>query len=201
MNKLRADLRCVAEWIKPGMRVLDLGCGDGELLTALAREKRVTGYGVEIDVDKVVHCVENGLNVIQSDLESGLSAFESESFDYVVLSLTIQAMHNIEGILAEMLRVGKTGIVTFPNFGFWENRWQILCGRMPVSETIPYEWYNTPNIHFCTLGDFDRLLGKLGMKIEQQQVLHAGEKVELFPNLLGSLALIKFGRNGALQRG
>ena len=145
MSALRTDLQCIADWIVPGSRVLDLGCGDGQLLASLARNKNVTGFGVEIDVDQVVNCIGNGLNVIQTDLESGLSAFESESFDYVVLSLTIQAMHNIEGILAEMLRVGRTGIVTFPNFGFWENRWQILCGRMPVSETIPYEWYNTPN--------------------------------------------------------
>lgn len=194
MTTLRADLRCVADWIAPGSRVLDLGCGDGDLLTALAQEKQATGYGVEIDVDKVVTCVEKGLNVIQSDLESGLSAFESESFDYVALSLTIQAMHNIEGILVEMLRVGRTGIVTFPNFGFWENRWQILRGRMPVSETIPYDWYNTPNIHLCTLGDFEQLLSKVGMRIEEQIVLHQGERVTLLPNLLGSLALVRFGR-------
>lgn len=194
MNALRADLQYVADWIKPASRVLDLGCGDGELLASLSHEKQVTSYGVEIDIDKVITCVGKGLNVIQSDLESGLATFESGSFDYVVLSLTIQAMHNIEGILAEMLRVGRTGIVTFPNFGYWENRWQLLLGRMPVSETIPYEWYNTPNIHFCTLADFDQLLSKLGMRIENQQVLHLGEKVEFLPNLLGSLAMVRFGR-------
>ena len=194
MSALRTDLQCIADWIVPGSRVLDLGCGDGQLLASLARNKNVTGFGVEIDVDQVVNCIGNGLNVIQTDLESGLSAFESESFDYVVLSLTIQAMHNIEGILAEMLRVGRTGIVTFPNFGFWENRWQILRGHMPVSETIPYEWYNTPNIHFCTLTDFDRLLAGLGMRIEEQFVLHQGEKIEFLPNLRGSLALVRFGR-------
>lgn len=194
MSALRTDLQCIADWIAPDSRVLDLGCGDGQLLASLARNKNVTGFGVEIDVDQVVNCIGNGLNVIQTDLESGLSAFESESFDYVVLSLTIQAMHNIEGILAEMLRVGRTGIVTFPNFGFWENRWQILRGHMPVSETIPYEWYNTPNIHFCTLTDFDRLLAGLGMRIEEQFVLHQGEKIEFLPNLRGSLALVRFGR-------
>lgn len=194
MKTLRPDLQCIAGWIKPDARVLDLGCGDGELLAWLSKSKAVKGYGVEIDVDKVIACVDHGINVIQSDLESGLATFESHSFDYVVLSLTIQAMHNIETILAEMLRVGKTGIVTFPNFGYWENRWQLLLGRMPVSETIPYEWYNTPNIHLCTLGDFDRLLGKLSMKTEEQQVLHLGEKVEFLPNLLGSLALVRFGQ-------
>jgi methionine biosynthesis protein MetW len=192
MKNLRPDLQHIAQWIKPHSRVLDLGCGEGDLLAWLAREKQTRGYGVEIDIHRVVSCVEKGLNVVQTDLESGLSTFEDQSFDYVVLSLTIQAMHNIEGILTEMLRVGKTGIVTFPNFGFWENRWQILCGRMPVSETIPYEWYNTPNIHFCTIGDFGQLLAKLDMQIEQQVVLHKGEEVRFLPNLFGDLALVRF---------
>lgn len=194
LNILRPDLQYIADWISPNSRVLDLGCGDGELLAWLAANKEVSGYGVEIDVNGVVACVENGVNVIQSDMESGLSTFEDHSFDYVVLSLTIQAMHNIEGILQEMVRVGKTGIVTFPNFGFWENRWQILMGRMPVSETIPFEWYNTPNIHFCTVNDFARLLQQQGLQIDQQRVLHMGKKVEFLPNLLGSLALVRFNK-------
>lgn len=194
MKTLRPDLQHIAQWIKPHSRVLDLGCGEGDLLAWLAREKQTRGYGVEIDIHRVVSSVEKGLNVVQTDLESGLSTFEDQSFDYVVLSLTIQAMHNIEGILAEMLRVGKTGIVTFPNFGFWENRWQILCGRMPVSETIPYEWYNTPNIHFCTIGDFGQLLAKLDMQIERQVVLHKGEEVRFLPNLFGDLALVRFSK-------
>ncbi|NHQ87075.1 methionine biosynthesis protein MetW [Iodobacter sp. HSC-16F04] len=194
VENLRPDLQYIADWIPPQSRVLDLGCGDGELLAWLAAKKEVSGYGVEIDVNGVVACVANGVNVIQSDMESGLSTFEDHSFDYVVLSLTIQAMHNIEGILQEMVRVGKTGIVTFPNFGFWENRWQILMGRMPVSETIPFEWYNTPNIHFCTVNDFAKLLHKSGLKIDHQLVLNQGEKVEFLPNLLGSLALVRFNK-------
>lgn len=194
VENLRPDLQYIADWIPPQSRVLDLGCGDGELLAWLAAKKEVSGYGVEIDVNGVVACVANGVNVIQSDMESGLSTFEDHSFDYVVLSLTIQAMHNIEGILQEMVRVGKTGIVTFPNFGFWENRWQILMGRMPVSETIPFEWYNTPNIHFCTVNDFAKLLNKSGLKIDHQLVLNQGEKVEFLPNLLGSLALVRFNK-------
>ncbi|MBY0444737.1 MAG: methionine biosynthesis protein MetW [Burkholderiales bacterium] len=194
LKTLRPDLQYIADWIPPQSRVLDLGCGDGELLAWLAAKKEVSGYGVEIDVNGVVGCVANGVNVIQSDMESGLSTFEDHSFDYVVLSLTIQAMHNIEGILQEMVRVGKTGIVTFPNFGFWENRWQILMGRMPVSETIPFEWYNTPNIHFCTVNDFAKLLNKLGLKIDHQLLLNQGEKVEFLPNLLGSLALVRFNK-------
>lgn len=194
VTSLRPDLKLIADWIAPRSDVLDLGCGDGTLLAWLAANKQITGFGVERDVEQVVRCVEKGLNVIQSDMEYGLSQFEDGRFDEVVLSLTIQAMHNIEGILQEMLRVGRSGIVTFPNFGFWENRWQILTGRMPVSETIPYEWYNTPNIHFCTVNDFDKLLAKLGMRIDEQIVLHQGEKVEFLPNLLGSLALVRFSR-------
>ncbi|WP_047394995.1 MULTISPECIES: methionine biosynthesis protein MetW [Chitinibacter] len=189
---LRPDLQHIAAQIPAGARVLDLGCAEGDLLAWLQAHKNVRGIGVDVDVNSIVACVEKGLNVIQADLETGLQSFEDGSFDYVVLSLTIQAMHNIELILQEMLRVGKVGLVTFPNFGFWENRWQILLGRMPVSETIPYEWYNTPNIHFCTVHDFARLLGKLGMQVEQQIVLHQGERVEFWPNLLGSLALVQF---------
>ena len=200
MSALRTDLQCIADWIVPGSRVLDLGCGDGQLLASLARNKNVTGFGVEIDVDQVVNCIGNGLNVIQTDLESGLSAFESESFDYVVLSLTIQAMHNIEGILAEMLRVGRTGIVTFPNFGFWENRWQILRGHMPVSETIPYEWYNTPNIHFCTFEDFEALCREREARVinrlaVDQQHRH-GWASKIWPNLLGEIGIYRVSSPG-----
>ncbi|MDR3429724.1 MULTISPECIES: methionine biosynthesis protein MetW [Silvimonas] len=191
-QSLRPDLRNVAEWIKPDSTVLDLGCGDGSLLSWLAANKRVQGYGVEIDVDSVTACIEKHVDVIQTDLESGLGTFEDNTFDFVVLSLTIQAMHNIENILAEMLRVGKTGIVTFPNFGFWENRWQLALGRMPVSETIPYEWYNTPNIHLCTIYDFGLLLNKLGMQSTGQIVMHQGATVHFLPNLRGSLALVRF---------
>lgn len=188
---LRPDLQTIANWIKPNSRVLDLGCGDGELLAYLAREKSVDGYGVEIDVDKVVACVEKNVNVLQYDLESGLAVFESNSFDYVVLSLTIQAMHNVEGILSEMLRVGRTGIVTFPNFGYWENRWQLLHGRMPVSDTLPYQWYNTPNIHLCTLRDFDIFCQEHGWTVLEKLVTHQGQPVTLLPNWLGSVAYFR----------
>ncbi|UXY15564.1 methionine biosynthesis protein MetW [Chitiniphilus purpureus] len=191
---LRPDLRHIADWIAPDSSVLDLGCGDGSLLAWLAANKHCQGYGVEIDVASVTACVAKGVSVIQSDLEAGLSGFEDNAFDFVVLSLTIQAMHNVEGILKEILRVGRTGIVTFPNFGYWENRWQLLIGRMPVSETIPYEWYNTPNIHLCTVYDFERLLKRLGMWSTGRVVLHQGEKVDVLPNLLGSLALVRFER-------
>ena len=195
---LRPDLEHIAQLIKPASRVLDLGCADGELLAWLQANKQVRGIGVDVDVNSIVHCVEKNLNVIQADMESGLQHFEDGSFDFVVLSLTIQSMHNVELILQEMLRVGRCGIVTFPNFGYWENRWQILKGQMPVSETIPYEWYNTPNIHFCTVKDFSQLLAKLGMQVDGQVVLHQGEPVNFLPNLLGSLALVQFSQTKAI---
>lgn len=190
----RPDLARIAAWIAPQTRVLDLGCGDGELLAHLRDAKQVSGYGVEIDMQGVIGCVARGVNVIQRDLESGLAGFEADSFDYVVLSLTIQSMRHVEAIIDEMLRVGRTGIVTFPNFGYWENRWQLALGRMPVSETIPYQWYNTPNIHLCTLNDFDQLLGQHGARITSQMVMHQGRRITFLPNLLGSLALVRFER-------
>ncbi|PHV11409.1 methionine biosynthesis protein MetW [Chitinimonas sp. BJB300] len=191
-NELRPDLARIASWIAPGTRVLDLGCGDGELLAHLHEHKQVSGYGVEIDMAGVIGCVARGVNVIQRDLESGLAGFEANSFDYVVLSLTIQSMRHVKAIIDEMLRVGRTGIVTFPNFGYWENRYQLALGRMPVSETIPYQWYNTPNIHLCTLNDFDALLSSHGARITSQMVMHQGQRITFLPNLLGSLALVRF---------
>jgi methionine biosynthesis protein MetW len=193
-RNLRPDLARIASWIAPETRVLDLGCGDGALLAHLRDQKQVAGYGVEIEMDGVIGCVANGVNVIQRDLESGLAGFEANTFDYVVLSLTIQSMKHVELILDEMLRVGRTGIVTFPNFGYWENRWQLLFGRMPVSETIPYQWYNTPNIHLCTLNDFDDLVTARGGRINAQMVLHQGQRITFLPNLRGSLALVRFER-------
>jgi len=192
MSELRPDLARIAGWIAPESRVLDLGCGDGELLAHLRDHKQVSGYGIEIDMDSVIGAVSRGVNVIQRDLESGLAGFEAGSFDYVVLSLTIQSMRHVEAIIDEMLRVGRTGIVTFPNFGYWENRWQLALGRMPVSETIPYQWYNTPNIHLCTLNDFDALLVSHGARITSQIVMHQGRRITFLPNLLGSLALVRF---------
>jgi methionine biosynthesis protein MetW len=189
----RADFAAIAQWVKPGARVLDLGCGDGSLFNYLQRERSISGYGVEIDDDNVLACVQNGVNVIQRNLELGLLDFDDQSFDFVILSQTLQAMRHGERLISEMLRVGREGIVTFPNFGYWRNRLQILGGRMPVSETLPYEWFDTPNIHLCTLEDFERFCSERGIRIVERKVLTQGRAVHTLPNLLGALAIYHFG--------
>ena len=191
--QLRPDLQRLYDWIEPHSRVLDLGCGDGSLLAAL-KAKHVKGYGVELDVDNVVACVSQGVDVVQADLEQGLAEFGSRRFDTVILSQTLQAMRHTEGILTEMLRVGREAIVTFPNFGFWQNRWSIALGRMPVTRSIPFEWYNTPNIHWCTLVDFEALCAKHNIRILERAVTDGGHEVSLWPNLLGSLAFYRLTR-------
>ena len=192
----RFDYDLIASWIPQGARVLDLGCGDGELLAGLMATRGVKGYGVEIDPARVLAAVGHGVNVIQMDLESGLSVFEDDAFDFVILSQTLQAMRRSDLILAEMLRVGRECIVTFPNFGYWRHRLSILLGRMPVSKSLPYQWYDTPNIHLCTVKDFEALCGTVGAEILDERVLHEGEIVGTFPNLLGSLGVFRFRRRG-----
>jgi methionine biosynthesis protein MetW len=188
---VRPDLDAIVRWVPQGARVLDLGCGDGALLRALWQQRQAPGYGVEIDDEKVLACVANDVNVLQVDLESGLSLFADASFDCVILSLTLQAVHRTEGVLREMLRVGREAIVSFPNFGHWSARLQVAMGRMPVSRTLPYEWYETPNVHHCTVTDFEDLCRRLEIRIRERLVLHEGRPVSMMPNLLGSLAVYR----------
>jgi methionine biosynthesis protein MetW len=193
----RADFAAIAGWISVGSSVLDLGCGDGTLLRYLKDTRRTTGYGVEIADEGVLECVKNGVAVVQSDLERGLSGFEDNSFDYVVLSQTLQAMKNSEIIIREMLRVGREGIVTFPNFGYWKNRLEVLLGHMPVSDNLPYQWFNTPNVRLCTVADFERFCKERDIRIVERKVLTNGRSVTVMPNLLGALAVYHFGNGNA----
>ncbi len=190
----RADFAAIAQWVKPAARVLDLGCGDGTLLRYLAEQRQTTGYGVEIDDDRVLACIKNRVNVIQGDLERGLSGFADASFDYVILSQTLQAVKSSDSVVREMLRVGREGIVTFPNFGYWRNRLQVIGGNMPVSEKLPYQWFDTPNIHLCTITDFEDFCSSHGVRILERRVMRDGDTVTFLPNLLGSLAVYRFQR-------
>lgn len=187
----RNDFAIIAGWLPFGGKVLDLGCGDGELLAYLKASLEVRGYGVEKDDVNWLASMARGVNVIQMDLEAGLSGFADQSFDIVILSQTLQAMHNTEGILHEMLRVGREVIVTFPNFGYWRHRYQLIAGQMPVSKDLPYAWYNTPNVHLCTIKDFDALCKKNAIKIQERLVLTDNQRVNVMPNLLGSLAMYR----------
>ncbi len=190
----RSDYATIGGWLKQGAQVLDLGCADGSLLNYLMRERKAQGYGIEIADAGVLASVKNGINVLQSDLESGLAGFDDASFDCVILSQTLQAMHHTEKIVDEMLRVGREAVVTFPNFGHWSHRWQILRGRMPVSDNLPYQWYDTPNIHLCTVADFDAFLRERRCVVLDRVVLNGGGAVSFWPNLTGELAIYRFRR-------
>ena len=197
--QLRPDYGIITDWIAKDSQVIDLGCGDGELLRELAQRNGVTGYGVEIDPACIPKCIDNGINVIQTNLNQGLADINDGSFDYVVLSLTLQAMKDPSTLLDEMLRVGKIGIVTFPNFGHWKVRVQLaFMGHMPVSEALPHAWHNTPNIHMCTLHDFENLCASKDIAIlERRAADHSHQTslgLRLLPNLLGEIALYRFTR-------
>ncbi len=197
---MRLDYSIVANWVDAGAQVLDLGCGDGALLARLQQEKNVHGYGVEIDEHHILGCIENKINVIEQDIEKGLSNFSDKSFDTVIMSQAIQTLQRPEAALAEMLRIGKECIITFPNFGHWKARWHLcINGRMPVSDLLPYEWYNTPNIHFCTFKDFDFMCKQVHATIINRQVITTrslGRSLQnLHPNLFGETALYRVSKN------
>lgn len=192
----RFDFDVIAKWIRPGEKMLDLGCGDGSLLRYLKDQKGVLGYGVDNDPDNVLACIRNGVNVVQFDLEAGLSGFEDGFFDHVVMSLSLQTVRHTEQMLTEMLRVGREAVVSFPNFGHRSHREAIAAGRMPVSKILPYQWYNSPNVRFFTLADFEALCAELGIAIRERLAFDGERVVTEDPNLNASIAAYRLGRRG-----
>ncbi|HZR36250.1 MAG TPA: methionine biosynthesis protein MetW [Nevskia sp.] len=195
MTTLRPDLALIGDLIQPNSRILDLGCGNGALLSHLARTRQVRGYGLEIDPANVAACIASGVNVIQADLDEGLRDFADQSFDYVVMTQALQALARPDLAVAEMLRVGREAIVTFPNFGHWRARWSIMNGRMPITPALPSQWFNTENIHLCTVADFEDLCRKCGWHVLQRVLLdrahRRGVAISLLPGLFCEIALYK----------
>ena len=188
------DMLAIASLVPPGSRVLDLGCGGGELLAYLQQHRGCSGYGVEIDDAKLLACAGRGVNVIQLNLEEGLRLFDDRSFDVVLQLETLQHLRNTENMLRETARVGRLGIVSFPNFAHWPNRLSVVRGRMPVTRALPYEWYDTPNIRVGTYADFEILARKNQLDIIDSFGLQGGEVVRRWPNLRASVAVFKFER-------
>lgn len=191
---MRPELKIISDWITPGSKVLDLGCGDGTLLAHLQSEREVTGYGLELDVNNIAACVARGVSVIQTDLDAGLDDFVDQQFDYVVMTQALQVVQHPDRLLAQMLRIGRQGIVTFPNFGHWSTRLQLLLGgRMPRTRTLPAHWYDTENIHLCTLKDFESLCAEQNLRIMRRSVTdaqhRAGTASRLLPNLAAQIGM------------
>ena len=190
----RRELELIAELVPAGSRVLDLGCGNGELLAHLRDFKGCSGYGIEIDDSNLLECARRGVNVVQLNLEEGLALFDDRSFDVVLQLQTLQHLRNTEKMLRETARVGRIGIVSFPNFAHWPNRLAVMRGRMPVTRTLPYQWYDTPNIRVGTHADFEVLARRNGLAILDSFGIHDGAQVRRWPNLLASVAVFRFER-------
>lgn len=191
---MRADLQLIQEWIAPNSRVLDLGCGDGAFLAHLKATRNILETGLEIDTDNILQCLRAGVNVIEQNMDKGLKNFESQSFDTVILAQTLQALHRPDEIVDEMLRVGKNCILTFPNFAYWRHRLSLLtAGEMPKSKSLPYEWYDTPNLHHCTISDFDALCRSKHIKVLHRTVVddsqHSTALMRMAPNFFGINAI------------
>ncbi|WP_323842409.1 MULTISPECIES: methionine biosynthesis protein MetW [unclassified Moraxella] len=203
MNNI--DHQLAEKWIKPNAKVLDLGCGDGTLLAHLQDRLGVSGYGLEIDSDRINQAIAKGLNIIEQDLNDGLDRFADDSFDTVVMARALQAVKNPQALLNDMLRVAKEGIVTFPNFAYWQNRVYLgIKGIMPMSETLPYQWHNTPNIHLCTFKDFEQLCKDNNICILDTVAINdntnlptqlMGRFVKYAPNLLADVAIYRISKN------
>lgn len=196
---MRPDLEIIADLVNPGARVLDLGCGEGDLLAHLQEDKNVNGYGLEIDAANITTCMRKGVNVIEQDLDQGLSNFASDSFDMVVMTETLQSVKAPEYMLDEMLRIGGECIVTFPNFGHWRCRaYLAVNGRMPIADHLPHSWYDTPNIHLCTFKDFERLCHDKRLRIIERFVVDdrylTRTLMNRLPNIFGNIAFYRLGR-------
>ena len=198
---LSPEFQLISSWIEPDSRVLDLGCGDGTLMAHLQESRDCSGYGMELDPNLVIAAIENGINVIQANLnkKSLLDYFDADSFDYVIMTQALQVVDRPDQLLEEMLTIGKQSIVTFPNFGFWKNRVQLMfSGRMPETEVLPYHWYDTPNIHMCTFRDFESLCEQKGIEVVRRAVVNQQHEttlgMKLLPNLLGEIALYQIRR-------
>ena len=190
----RKDMELIAQLVPPGSRVLDLGCGNGELLAHLRDVRQCSGYGVEIADANVLACTQRGVDVLQLNLEEGLAMFEDQSFDVVLQLDTMQHLRHTEHMLRETARVGRIGIVSFPNFAHWANRLRVLSGRMPVTRALPYEWYDTPNIRVGTYADFEVLARKLGLRVREAFGIQDGAVVRRRPNLMAGVAVFSFER-------
>jgi methionine biosynthesis protein MetW len=198
LTVLRADLAFIAHWVAPGSQVLDLGCGDGVMLDYLQTAKQCAGYGVEIDDSRIPACITRNVPVIQQDLEAGLAMFADSAFDIVLCLSALQMMKNVEGVLRDIARVGAEAIVSFPNFAYWPHRLALLRGRMPVSRSLPYEWYDTPNLRCATIHDFQDLAGEVGLEVLELVALNeAGKPVTFLPNWRGSLAVFRLRKRAA----
>ncbi len=193
---LRPDLEIISDWVSTNARVLDLGCGDGTLLSHLTQQQQISGYGLEIQDENIAACLSKGINVLQINLDEGLADFADNTFDYVIMTQTLQAVSYPDKLLSEMLRVGREGIVTFPNFGHWRSRLNIaIQGRMPLSESLPHPWYNTPNIRLCTVKDFEQLCREKNISIVQRSVVNHAHRETIamnwLPNFFGEIALYR----------
>lgn len=191
LSVLRPDLAFIAHWIRDGAHILDVGCGDGVMLDYLQSDKHCSGYGIEIADERVLASTQRGINVIQQDMENGLAIFADKAFDSVLCLSSLQMMVNVEAILRDIARVGREAIVSFPNFAHWPHRLALIRGRMPVSKTLPYEWYDTPNIRCATIVDFEELANRVGLEVIERVALKDGRPVTFLPNWRGSLAVFR----------
>jgi methionine biosynthesis protein MetW len=196
MHMLRADLAFIAHWVNSGSHVLDLGCGDGVMLDFLQVDKHCSGYGIEIDDAMIPKCVQRGVSVIQQDVEAGLAMLPDNAFDTVLCLSALQMMKNVESTLREIARVGNEAIVSFPNFAYWPHRVALIRGRMPVSKSLPYQWYDTPNLRCATIEDFKELAQEVGLEVLECVALDEGKPVTFLPNWRGSLAVFRLKKRG-----